>query len=74
MPDALVVLILDGFGGAGQLLLGRGPLSRGDRGLVAEKGFRVDAARLVGPAAVMLHDLVDDLCHGVHRPSDLWGL
>jgi hypothetical protein len=39
MPDALVVLILDGFGGARQLLLGRGPLCRSDRSFMAGKGF-----------------------------------
>ena len=63
MPYAFIVLLLDGFGGAGQLLLGRGPLRSGNRGFVAGKGSGKNAARPVCPAAVMLHDLIDNLGH-----------
>src|SRR5215813_6558154 len=63
VPDALVVLIFDGLGGARHLLLARGALRRLERRLMTCERFREHAVDLVGPTAVMLHDLIDNLAH-----------
>ena len=67
VPFALGILVLDAFGFAGHLLLGRGDLRGGQRVRMRAEGFRIGAAEPVGPAAVMFDDLVGNLGHRVLR-------
>ena len=67
MPLARLVLVFDPLGLAGDALaLGSGR-RRGMRCGVRGEGFAEDVADLVGPAAIMLHDFVDNLSHGGPR-------
>src|SRR5215471_5992053 len=64
VPLALLILVLDGFRVAGNfLLLGSRP--RGGECLgMGRKGFGKHAVDLIGPAAVVLDNLISDVRHG----------
>src|SRR5664280_3751722 len=64
MPFAVGRLVFDRLGAPGHALLGGGAPCGGKCGGVAREGFRKYAIDGVGPAAVMLNDLVGDVGHG----------
>jgi len=72
VPLALVILVLNGFRIAGDFLLGGGRLGRGERVGVGWKALRKHAVDLIGPATVVLDDLVGHISHGTpFRQRDL---
>src|SRR3984893_2931631 len=64
VPLALVILVLDGFRVAGDFLLLGGRLGGRERLGVGRERFRKYAVDFIGPAAVVLDDLVGDIRHG----------
>src|SRR5258705_13794926 len=58
VPFAVGRLVFDRLGTAGHTLLGGGALGGGQRCGMGREGFRKHAIKGVGPAAVMLNDLV----------------
>ncbi|CCV06618.1 hypothetical protein MESS2_340019 [Mesorhizobium metallidurans STM 2683] len=71
VPFAVCVLVLDTVGGAGDLLLGRGDLGGAQRVLMVGERLGECRADLVGPAPIMLDDLVSQLGHEVLRLKSL---
>src|SRR6185312_11677083 len=71
MPAALLVLVFDDLGVARHHLLGRRDFRRAARLLMRREGLGIDALDPVGPAAVVLDDLVGDVAHG--WPSEVAG-
>src|SRR5687768_1108702 len=67
VPFAVGVLVLDAIRGSGDLLFGRSDLGRAQRVLVVGECLRECRADLVGPAPIMLDDLVGQLRHEVLR-------
>src|SRR4029077_19940115 len=67
VPFARGVLIFDPLGGAGDLLLGSGNLGSRDRIRTGGEGLRVGGPHLIGPAPVVLDDLIGDPAHGSLR-------
>src|SRR6266404_1705203 len=63
VPFAVRRLVFDRLGAAGNALLGGGALGGGKRCGMGREGFRKHAVDGVGPAAVMLNDLVGDEGH-----------
>src|SRR6202022_3547352 len=63
MPLAVGGLIFDRLGTAGHALLGGGALGGGEGCRAGREGFRKHAIDGVGPAAVMLDDLVGHVTH-----------
>src|ERR1700721_3139613 len=63
VPLAVGGLVLDRLGTAGHALLGGGALGGGECCGMGREGFRKNAVDGVGPAAVMLNDLVGDVGH-----------
>src|SRR5437016_13563628 len=63
VPFAVRRLVFDRLGTAGDALLGGGALGGGKRCGMGREGFRKHAVDGVGPAAVMLNDLVGDEGH-----------
>ena len=63
VPLALVILVFDGFRVAGDLLLLGGRLRGCERLGMGWEGFRKHGVNLIGPAAVVLDDLVGDIRH-----------
>lgn len=61
MLAAIGSLVFDVGRLAGDLLLGGGGLGRGQGVIVGGEGFREHVADLVGPAAIVLDDTIDDL-------------
>src|SRR5262249_22525648 len=69
---ALGVLIDDAVGVAGDALLPRGPAGGGEGGVVAREGLGIAALDPIGPAAVVLDDLILQVRHGgssLRRPE-----
>ena len=64
VPLALLVLELDDLGVAGDRLLGGGSLRGRQRVGMGREGLRKHAIDLVGPAAIVLDDLIGDFGHG----------
>jgi hypothetical protein len=65
VPLTLVILVLDSFRVAGNfLLLGRCPRGYERLGVGRER-LRKHAIDLIGPAAVVLDDLIGDIGHGI---------
>src|SRR5579863_2859556 len=62
-PAAASVLVHDSGGLARHALLARGALGRPARGVVGGKSLGIDAVGAIGPAAVVLDDLIGDLAH-----------
>src|SRR6187455_1555117 len=63
VPLAVGGLVFDRLGTSRHALFGGGPLGGGQRHGTRRKGFRKYAIHGVGPAAVMLDDLVGDVAH-----------
>src|SRR5262249_31628410 len=63
VPRALVILILDGFRVAGDFLLLRGRPSGGECLGMSREGFRKHAVDSIGPATLVLDNLVGDVRH-----------
>src|ERR1700760_754902 len=63
MPFAIGGFVLDRFGSPRYPLLGSGTPRRRESCGMAHKGFRKHAIDGVGPAAIMLDDLVGDMRH-----------
>lgn len=61
VPGAVSVLVFDGMGFVGDTLLGDDAAGGRQGGVAARKGFREHIVELVGPAAVVLNDLVVNL-------------
>jgi hypothetical protein len=63
MPLALVILVFDGFPVTGNFLLGSSYLRGGQCLGMGWEGFRKHAIDFVGTAAVVLHNLIDNIRH-----------
>src|SRR5262245_60989316 len=64
LPFSPIVLVEDGGVLAGDALLAGGKFRGPSGGVMAGKGLGVGSANAVGPAAVVLDDLVGQLRHG----------
>jgi hypothetical protein len=63
VPLSLVILVFDGFLVAWDFLLASSHLRSGQRLGMGREGFRKHAIDLVGPAAVVLDNLIGDIRH-----------
>src|SRR6516225_1051848 len=61
VPLAFLILVLDCFHVTGKFLLRGGRLRGGERFGMGRKGFRKHAIGLVGPATVVLNNLISDV-------------
>ena len=64
MPLSLVILVFDGFSMTGDFLFGGSHLRGGKCLGMRRKGLRKHAVDFVGPAAVVLDNLIDDIRRG----------